>query len=84
MIKKKNLYIIFHFIVGEVLICNTHDMSSVSFEWHSQAVSELLWFVKSDHQIILASAGRDGYICIGTMVGDKIKFTQQLCRYELI
>ncbi|VVC32998.1 WD40/YVTN repeat-like-containing domain,WD40-repeat-containing domain,WD40 repeat [Cinara cedri] len=66
---------------GEILIHNMHDMTSVSLEWHSQAVSELLWFVKSDHQIILTSAGRDGYICVGSMMSDKIKFTQQLCRY---
>lgn len=79
---KQNL--ISHFITGEVLICNTHDMTTVFLDWHSQGISELLWFVKSDHQIILASAGRDGYICIGTTVSNKIKFTQQLSRYEII
>lgn len=53
----------------------------ISLEWHTQAVSELLWFVRSDQRVILVSAGKDGYVCIGTMVSDKIKLTQQLCRF---
>lgn len=56
-------------------------MAMVTLEWHSQAVSESLWFVRSDHRVILVTAGKDGYMCIGTMVGNKIKFTQRIYRY---
>lgn len=53
----------------------------VSLEWHSQAVSESLWFVRSDLRVVLLTAGKDGYVCVGTMMSDKIKFTQRICRY---
>lgn len=56
-------------------------MAMVTLEWHSLAVSESLWFVRSDHRVILVTAGKDGFICIGTMVSDKIKFTQRIYRY---
>uniref|UniRef100_A0A2S2PD56 Uncharacterized protein n=1 Tax=Schizaphis graminum TaxID=13262 RepID=A0A2S2PD56_SCHGA len=67
---------------GELLICNTNDnMSMVSLEWHSQPVSESLWFVRSDLRVVLITAGKDGYVCVGTMMSDKIKFTQRIYRY---
>ncbi|XP_025200443.1 WD repeat-containing protein 34-like [Melanaphis sacchari] len=67
---------------GELLICNTNDnMSMVTLEWHSQSVSESLWFVRSDLRVVLITAGKDGYVCVGTMMSDKIKFTQRICRY---
>uniref|UniRef100_A0A2S2Q774 WD repeat-containing protein 34 n=1 Tax=Sipha flava TaxID=143950 RepID=A0A2S2Q774_9HEMI len=67
---------------GELVVCNTNEnMTMISLEWHSQAVSKSLWFVRSDHRVILVTAGKDGYVCIGTMVSDKIKLTQRLCRY---
>ncbi|CAI6359488.1 unnamed protein product [Macrosiphum euphorbiae] len=67
---------------GELVICNTNDnMSMVSLEWHSVAVSESLWFVRSDHRVVLITAGKDGYVCVGTMISDKIKFTQRIYRY---
>ncbi|CAH1732934.1 unnamed protein product [Aphis gossypii] len=67
---------------GELLICNTNDnMSMVSLEWHSQPVSESLWFVRSDLRVVLITAGKDGYVCVGTMMSDKIKFIQRICRY---
>lgn len=66
------------------MICNTNDnMATISFEWHSEAIIELLWFVKCDQQIILVTAGKDGFVCIGTMMDNKIKFTQRICRYVL-
>lgn len=65
-----------------MVICNTNDnMSMVSLEWHSVAVSESLWFVRSDHRVVLITAGKDGYVCVGTMISDKIKFTQRIYRY---
>jgi len=64
------------------VICNTNDnMSMVYLEWHSVAVSESLWFVRSDHRLVLITAGKDGYVCVGTMISDKIKFTQRIYRY---
>lgn len=69
-------------IVGELVVCNTKEnMTMISLEWHSQAVCESLWFVRSDLRIILVTAGKDGYVCIGTMVSDKIKLIQRLCRF---
>jgi len=59
-------------------------MSMVSLEWHSLAVSESLWFVRSDHRVVLITAGKDGYVCVGTMMSDKIKFTQRIYRYIII
>lgn len=56
-------------------------MSMVSLEWHSQPVSESLWFVRSDLRVVLITAGKDGYVCVGTMMSDKIKFIQRICRY---
>lgn len=58
-------------------------MTTVSFEWHLEAITELLWFVRSDQQVILVTASRDGYVCIGLMMEGKIKLTQQVCRYML-
>lgn len=52
----------------------------VSLEWHSEEVTESLWFIQSNKRVILTTAGKDGYVCVGTMVGDKIKLTQRICR----
>lgn len=56
-------------------------MTTVSLEWHSQAVTNTVWFVRSDQRVVLVTAGKDGYVCIGTMMSDKIKFTHRICRY---
>lgn len=77
-----NMFFIRLIFAGELLICDTNDnMTTMSFEWHSQAVSEALWFVRSDLRVLLLTAGKDGYVCIANMVSEKIKFTQRICRY---
>lgn len=55
-------------------------MNMVFLEWHSEEVCESLWFVRSDYRAILITAGKDGYVCVGVMVGDQIKLTRRMCR----
>lgn len=56
-------------------------MTTVSLEWHLEAITELLWFVRSDQQVVLITASKDGYVCIGLMMEENIKLIQRVCRY---
>ncbi|XP_050527583.1 cytoplasmic dynein 2 intermediate chain 2-like isoform X2 [Daktulosphaira vitifoliae] len=70
---------------GEILICNTEVfdgcMNIISLDWHTQVVTESLWFIRSDFRAILVTSGNDGYICVGIIVDNNIKLTQRLYRY---
>ncbi|XP_050439046.1 uncharacterized protein LOC126844710 [Adelges cooleyi] len=67
---------------GEVFVCNTNgNMEIALLDWHTHMVIEILWFTRSDHRTVLVTAGKDGYVCVGVMVSNNIKYTQRLYRY---